>query len=127
MANHHHANHHRGEISAQLGGKSYVLCLTLQGLSELEALFEVSDLLSLVQRLEAGKFSARQITAILGVGLRCAGEQISDQEVSALSSDTGVTGYIETVSRLLQATFGSGQPASPQQGRSASGNLTGKK
>ena len=100
------ANGHRGEISAQLGGKTYVLCLSLQGLAELEELFGVPDLLALAKRLESGTLSARQIIAILGIGLRCAGQPVSDQEVGQLASAGGVAGYIDTVSRLLQATFG---------------------
>ena len=37
------ANAHRGEIEAELSGRTYVLCLTLGALAELEHAFKFND------------------------------------------------------------------------------------
>lgn len=103
-------NHHRGEISAELGGRSFVLCLTLGALAELEAAFGAEDLLALAARFESGRLSARDAIRILGAGLRGGGNVISDDEVGALDAPGGLAGHLDAVARLLAATFG-GQEA----------------
>ena len=40
-------NSHRGEIEAELGGRTWRLCLTLEALAELEAAFGDSDILAI--------------------------------------------------------------------------------
>ena len=44
------ANAHRGEIEAELGGRTWRLCLTLGALAELESAYGGEDLLALAQR-----------------------------------------------------------------------------
>lgn len=100
------ANKHRGEISAELDGRERTLCLTLGALAELEARFGVSDLLALAERLGSGKLSALEIAAILGCGLRGAGEQVADTEVSSMRVDGGAAGFAKIAVALIQATFG---------------------
>jgi hypothetical protein len=108
-------NLHRGEIQADLGGRSYVLCLTLGALAELEAAFGAEDLLTLAARFESGRISARDTIRILGAGLRGGGNDLADDEVAALTADGGLTGHLDIVARLLVATFGGGEdaPANP--------------
>ena len=100
------ANLHRGEIEAQLDGKSFRLCLTLQALAELEAAFGEQDMLALATRFENGRLAARDCQRIIGAGLRGAGYQISDEDVGSLSAVGGAAGYVDIVARLLNATFG---------------------
>jgi hypothetical protein len=104
-------NTHRGEISAQLGGRSFTLCLTLGALAELEAAFGAEDLLALAARFESGRLSARDAIRILGAGLRGGGAAISDEEVAALPGD--LAGHLDLVARLLSATFGAAEAAPP--------------
>ena len=123
------ANKYRGEISAELGGKSYRLCLTLGALAELEAAFESSDLVALVKRFETGHLAARDLIRILGAGLRGAGHDISDLQLSQLPHPGGVQGYVQIAADLLAATFGAltppgvappkDQPANPPVPQSA--------
>ncbi|MFC5067803.1 gene transfer agent family protein [Flaviflagellibacter deserti] len=103
------ANHHRGEIFAELGGRSHTLCLTLGALAELEAAFGAEDLLALAARFESGRLSARDAIRILGAGLRGGGTAMSDEEVAALSAPGGLAGHLDVVARLLSATFGPGR------------------
>jgi hypothetical protein len=101
-------NTHRGEIEARLDGKTFSACLTLGALAELESAFGEEDMLALATRFETGRISARDCVRIIGAGLRGAGYEISDQEVSAMRAENGAAGFIDIVARLLAATFGGG-------------------
>jgi hypothetical protein len=100
-------NIHRGEIEAELGGETYVLCLTLGALAELESAYGGEDLLAIAERFEKGRISASDAIKIIGAGLRGGGTKISDAEVAALQVAGGAVGYIGIVARLLTATFAS--------------------
>ncbi len=103
------ANRRRGEIAAELDGKSFVLCLTLGALAELETAFAADDLTALVEKFSSGKLSARDLTRVLGAGLRGAGHAVSDEEVAAMRSLDGAAGYARIAAELLTATFGGEQ------------------
>jgi Phage tail tube protein, GTA-gp10 len=100
------ANRHRGEIDATLDGARRTLCLTLGALAELESAFGDADMLSLAQRFEGGRLSARDCVRIIGAGLRGAGAAISDDEVARLQAEGGAAGFVAVVAQLLSATFG---------------------
>jgi len=99
-------NPHRGEISAVFDGEEKVLCLTLGALAELEARLGAGDLNGLAERFAGGRISARDLTIILGAGLRGAGNAISDDDLARMSVEGGLRGAAETAARLLRATFG---------------------
>jgi hypothetical protein len=99
------ANLVRGEIEAELGGSRRRMCLTLGALAELEAALGADDLQALAARFEGGRFSARDLTAIIGAGLRGAGADIDDAAVAGLAAPGGAGGYVDIVARLLRATF----------------------
>lgn len=100
------ANIHRGEIAAEIGGETRVLCLTLGALAELEARLGAGDLAGLAERFAGGKVSARDLTVIIGAGLRGGGNAISDDELAQMSVEGGLRGAADIAVRLLQATFG---------------------
>ena len=100
------ANRHRGEIEAEIGGARRRLVLTLGALAELEDAFGADDLVALTERFGAGRMKARDLTRIIGAGLRGAGEAISDEEVARLSIEGGAPGYVRIAAALLAATFG---------------------
>src|SRR3954447_19196773 len=87
------ANRHRGEIAAMLDGRERTLCLTLGALAELEAAFAVDDLVALAGRFESGRLSARDITKIVGCGLRGGGSDVRDDEVAAMRAEGGAAGF----------------------------------
>jgi len=99
-------NIHRGEISALIGGEEKTLCLTLGALAELEARLQAGDLTGLAERFAGGRISARDLTAILGAGLRGAGNAVTDDDIARLSIEGGLKGAAEIAARLLRATFG---------------------
>ncbi|WP_127145658.1 gene transfer agent family protein [Pelagibacterium montanilacus] len=100
------ANPKRGEIDAVIGGETMTLCLTLGALAELEARLQAGDLNGLVERFAEGRISARDLTSILGAGLRGAGHAITDDDLARLAIEDGLKGAAEIAARLLRATFG---------------------
>jgi hypothetical protein len=99
-------NPQRGEISATIDGEERVLCLTLGALAELEARLGSGDLVGLGERFAGGRISARDLTAIIGAGLRGAGNAVTDDDLARMSIEGGLRGAAEIAARLLRATFG---------------------
>jgi hypothetical protein len=104
------ANHHRGEIEADIGGRRRTLVLTLGALAELEAAFGEGDLVALAERFARGRMSARDLMRIIGAGLRGAGESVTDDEVAAMAVPDGAEGYVRIAAALIDATFGRAGP-----------------
>jgi hypothetical protein len=102
------ANLHRGEIDAVLDGQPHRLCLTLGALAELESTFGNDDMLAVAERFSRGRLSARDAVRIIGAGLRGAGHQVTDDVVARMRAEGGAAGFVDIVSRLLGATFGTG-------------------
>lgn len=100
------ANKYRGEIEAELGGVKRTLVLTLGALAELEDAFGADDLVALTERFGSGRLTARDLTRIIGAGLRGAGEAVSDDEVVRFAVDGGAQGYVRIAAGLIAATFG---------------------
>ena len=99
-------NKRRGEIEAVLGGKSFVLCLTLGALAELEAAMQTDDLNGIAERFQEGRISSRDLIAIIGAGLRGGGNAISNHDLEQMSIDGGAVGAAKIAAELLTATFG---------------------
>ena len=122
-------NLHRGEIDAHLDGRPHRLCLTLGALAELESTFGDEDMLALAERFGRGRLSARDATRLIGAGLRGGGHPIADDAVACMQAEGGASGFVDIVSRLLGATFGS-SPAPkttasvPPAGNSMPGAMT---
>ncbi len=104
------ANRRRGEIEAAFDGVPRRLVLTLGALAELEAAFAVDDLTALAARFAEGRLSARDLTRLLGAGLRAGGLDIDDGEVAALTVDGGAAGFAAIAAALLTATFAEAPP-----------------
>lgn len=99
------ANRHRGEIEAELGGKTYTLVLTLGALAEIEDAYGGEDMIAIAERFEGGRIRASDAIKVIGAGLRGAGETISNEDVAKLSVPGGAAGYLRILAELLKATF----------------------
>lgn len=99
-------NRHRGEIEAEIGGARRRLVLTLGALAELEDAFGADDLVALTERFGSGRMKARDLTRIIGAGLRGGGESVSDDEVAAMAIEGGAQGYVRVAAELIAITFG---------------------
>jgi hypothetical protein len=104
------ANHHRGEIEAEIGGVRRRLVLTLGALAELEAAFGAEDLVALADRFGTGRLRARDLVCIIAAGLRGAGEAVSDDEVARMPVSGGAQGFVRVAVDLIAATFEGEQP-----------------
>ncbi|WP_395818804.1 gene transfer agent family protein [Devosia sp.] len=100
------ANPQRGEVAAIIDGEEKTLCLTLGALAELEDRLQAGDLVGLSERFAGGRVSARDLTAILGAGLRGGGHAVTDDDLARLHIEGGLKGAAELAARLLRATFG---------------------
>jgi hypothetical protein len=103
-------NPRRGEVALRLGGESYVLCLTLGALAELEDAFGVADLTALAERFGSGRLSSRDLLAILAVALRGGGRPMADAEVANLPLGDGLAPVAAAIADLLVSTFGAAPP-----------------
>lgn len=99
------ANAARGETEIVVGGERRVMRLTLGALAELEGELKVGGLAELVERFESGAFSASDLIALLGAGLRGAGERISDAELAESEIEGGAAGATRSAARLLAVSF----------------------
>jgi hypothetical protein len=100
------ANRHRGEIEADIGGARRRLVLTLGALAELENAFGAEDLVALTERFGSGRLKARDLTRIIGAGLRGAGAVVTDDDVAVMAVEGGALGYVRIAAELIRATFG---------------------
>lgn len=105
------ANHHRGEIEAELSGRTFTLCLTLGALAEIEHAYGGADFIAIAERFESGRIGATDALRVIGAGLRGAGNSISNEELATMSVAGGAAGYLDIVVRLLKATFASPEGA----------------
>jgi hypothetical protein len=110
------ANRHRGEIDAELSGKTYTLCLTLGALAEIEGAYGDADMIAIAERFEKGRIGATDAIRVIGAGLRGAGNPVTNDEVAAMTATGGAAGFLAIVARLLTATFA---PAEAQPGNAA--------
>ncbi len=104
------ANRFRGEIEAVLDGVPRRLCLTLGALAELESSLGAGDLAALLARFAEGRFSAADLARLVGAGLRGAGMDVTDDEVSRMRAEGGAAGFVRIAGALLQATFAENDP-----------------
>jgi hypothetical protein len=107
-------NLHRGEIAAEIGGRTRRLVLTLGALAELESAFGADDLVALAERFGGGRLKARDLMRIIAAGLRGAGEEVTDEEVARMAVADGAPGYVRIAGMLMTATFGAEPDAVPR-------------
>lgn len=67
------ANPYAGEVALVVDGQRHVARLTLGALAELEAALEAGGLIDLAERFETGRFSTRDVLALIVAGLRGGG------------------------------------------------------
>ena len=62
--------------------------------------------MGLSERFVGGRVSARDLTAIIGAGLRGGGNAVTDDDIARMSIEGGLRGAADIAARLLRATFG---------------------
>ena len=62
--------------------------------------------MALAERFGTGRLRAHDLTRIIAAGLRGAGDDVSDDDVSAMAVAGGAAGYARIAADLIAATFG---------------------
>ena len=99
------ANPYAGEVAVWLDGQRHVAKLTLGALAELEAALETGSLLDLVERFEAGRFSTRDVLALVVAGLRGGGWQGTAANLLAVEIGGGPVAAAKAAAELLARAF----------------------
>lgn len=94
-----------GEVELLLDGQRMVAKLTLGALAGLEAELGGEGLLELIGRFEAGRFSSRDVLAVLVAGLRGGGWQGRAEDLLQVEIGGGVAGAAKAAAELLLRAF----------------------
>lgn len=99
------ANPWAGEVAVDLDGKRHIAKLTLGALAELEATLDSGTLVDLVERFEQGRFSTRDVLALVVAGLRGGGWQGSTADLRTVAIDGGPVEAVRIAAELLARAF----------------------
>jgi hypothetical protein len=99
------ANPWRGDVALVIDGERHVMRLTLGALAELEAGLETGSLVELVQRFEDGRFSTRDVLALIVAGLRGGGWTGRARDLMSAEIEGGPVGAAKTAAELLARAF----------------------
>jgi hypothetical protein len=99
------ANPWAGEVAVVLDGQRHVAKLTLGALAELETALQTGTLIDLVERFEAGRFSTRDVLALLVAGLRGGGWQGSAADLRTVEVGGGPLEAARVAAELLARAF----------------------
>lgn len=105
-------NPHAGEVALVIDGQRHVLKLTLGALAELEAALAADSLVALVERFEAGRYSARDVAALILAGLRGGGWRGEAGALMAAEIEGGPVAAAQAAAQLLARAFA--LPRAPQ-------------
>lgn len=94
-----------GEVAIVLDGERRVMKLTLGALAELEASLGESSLVDLVRRFEEGGHSARDVLALIVVGLRGGGWTCGEADLLQAEIEGGLAGASRAAALLLLRAF----------------------
>lgn len=94
-----------GEVTVTLDGVAHVAKLTLGALAELEAGLGEDSLIALVERFEAGRFSSRDVLALLVAGLRGGGWSGTAADLRTVDIGGGAVGAAQAAALLLARAF----------------------
>lgn len=99
------ANPWAGEVAVVLDGAPHVAKLTLGALAELEAALEAGTLIELVQRFEEGRFSTRDVLALIVAGLRGGGWRGTAADLRTVVIEGGPVEAARVAAELLARAF----------------------
>ncbi|MEM9577230.1 MAG: gene transfer agent family protein [Pseudomonadota bacterium] len=95
----------RGEVTLTVDGKPLVMRLTLGALAELETALEEPSLVALVERFENNRYSAKDVLALLGAGLRGGKCAFDVADLAHADIDGGPIAAARAAAELLARAF----------------------
>lgn len=99
------ANPWAGEVALVIDGERRLLKLTLGALAELEQVLEAGSLVDLVSRFEGGRFSSRDVLALVVAGLRGGGAEVSSTDLLRAEIAGGPVAAARAAAELLARAF----------------------
>jgi hypothetical protein len=99
------ANPMRGEVEVVLDGTAHVARLTLGALAELEHDLGADSLMAFAERFEAGRFSSRDVLAVLVAGLRGGGWRGTAADLLSVEIGGGPIAAGRAAAELLARAF----------------------
>jgi hypothetical protein len=99
------ANPWAGEVTVTLNGEPHVAKLTLGALAELEAVLEGASLIDLVERFEQGRFTTRDVLALIVAGLRGGGWRGTAADLRTVEIGGGPLEAARLAATLLTRAF----------------------
>lgn len=94
-----------GEVEIVIDGRAYALKLTLGALASLEQSLGEGSLVDLVKRFEEGRFSARDILALIAAGLEGGGHDLRAEDLGKAEISGGPMGAARIAAQLLARSF----------------------
>lgn len=94
-----------GEVVVRLDGQDHVAKLTLGALAEMEAALSAGSLIEVVERFETGRFTARDVIAVLVAGLRGGGWRGGAADLARAEIGGGPVGAARCAAQLLARAF----------------------
>lgn len=94
-----------GEVALEIDGRRHVAKLTLGALAELEAALEAGGLIDLVTRFEEGRFTTRDVLALIVAGLRGGGWQGTTEDLRCAEVAGGPVMAARAAAELLARAF----------------------
>lgn len=94
-----------GEVAIWLNDERHVCKLTLGALAELETALETGTLIELVERFEAGRFSTRDVLALIVAGLRGGGWQGLAADLRTVEIGGGPVEAARAAAEMLARAF----------------------
>jgi len=99
------ANPWAGEVEIRLNGTPHMAKLTLGTLAEMEAALETGSLFDLVERFEQGRFSTRDVLALIVAGLRGGGWKGTAADLRTVEIGGGTLEAARVAAELLARAF----------------------
>ena len=99
------ANPWAGEVALVLDGERHLAKLTLGALAELEGALQAGTLIELVQRFEEGRFSTRDVLALIVAGLRGGGWRGTAADLRTVEIGGGPVEAARAAAELLARAF----------------------
>ena len=98
-------NPYAGEVEVTLIGVAHRAKLTLGALAELEGALGEGSLVALAERFESGRFSGRDVLALIVAGLRGGGWTGRAEDLLTVEIGGGPVGAAQAAAQLLARAF----------------------
>lgn len=99
------SNPYAGEVTITLDGRAHKAKLTLGALAELEVTLGADTLIGMVTRFEEGRYSTRDVLALIVAGLRGGGWQGTAADLMTVEIAGGPVAAARAAAQMLAQAF----------------------